>query len=105
MAQVKEPYSVVGYLAQRLDVPRLLKLVPPDCESGGGHSKDYLWSAFNICEGNIFTFHIEKKKKYIYMYVFLYLSAMPTDNPCYVAVYFVLTLKRDMYKVLAWRTK
>lgn len=77
MAQVKEPYSVVGYLAQRLDVPRLLKLVPPDCESGGGHSKDYLWSAFNICEGNIFTFHIEKKKNiYICMSFYIFLPCL-----------------------------
>ncbi|CAG5135148.1 unnamed protein product [Candidula unifasciata] len=49
VAQVKEPYSVVGYLAQRLNLPKLLKVTPPDCETPD-ELKDYKWTAFDICQ-------------------------------------------------------
>ncbi|BFZ05618.1 hypothetical protein BsWGS_08657 [Bradybaena similaris] len=49
VAQVKEPYSVVGYLAQRMNLPKLLKITPPDSDSPRD-IKDHQWSAFDICE-------------------------------------------------------
>ncbi|KAK3815482.1 MAG: hypothetical protein J3Q66DRAFT_344864 [Benniella sp.] len=45
VAQVQEPYSVVQYLAMRVNLPRLLKLDPPPTYGG-----PFRWSAFNICE-------------------------------------------------------
>ncbi|GJJ79052.1 large subunit GTPase 1 [Entomortierella parvispora] len=46
IAQVQEPYSVVQYLAQRVNLPRLLKLDPPPTYEFG----PFRWSAFRICE-------------------------------------------------------
>ncbi|KAF9966314.1 Guanine nucleotide-binding-like protein 1 [Mortierella alpina] len=46
IAQVQEPYSVVQYLAMRVNVPRLLKLDPPPSYERG----PFRWSAFAICE-------------------------------------------------------
>ncbi|KAF9938979.1 Guanine nucleotide-binding-like protein 1 [Modicella reniformis] len=46
IAQVQEPYSVVQYLAMRVNVPRLLKLDPPPSYEHG----PFRWSAFGICE-------------------------------------------------------
>ncbi|XP_013073430.2 guanine nucleotide-binding protein-like 1 [Biomphalaria glabrata] len=52
VAQVREPYSVVGFLAQRIDIPKLLKLSPPDMSSveKDEESGQLLWSAHDICE-------------------------------------------------------
>ncbi|KAG0261415.1 Guanine nucleotide-binding-like protein 1 [Actinomortierella ambigua] len=46
VAQVQEPYSVVGFLAERVHVPRLLRLDPPPHYDMG----PFRWSAFAICE-------------------------------------------------------
>ncbi|KAF9405971.1 Ferrous iron transport protein B, partial [Entomortierella beljakovae] len=46
IAQVQEPYSVVQYLAERVNIPRLLKLDPPPTYERG----PFRWSAFGICE-------------------------------------------------------
>ncbi|KAG0236074.1 Guanine nucleotide-binding-like protein 1 [Actinomortierella wolfii] len=46
VAQVQEPYSVVGYLAERVHLPRLLRLDPPPYYDRG----PFRWSAFAICE-------------------------------------------------------
>ncbi|KAF9346945.1 Guanine nucleotide-binding-like protein 1 [Mortierella sp. AD094] len=46
IAQVQEPYSVVQYLAMRVNLPRLLKLDPPPSYERG----PFRWSAFGICE-------------------------------------------------------
>ncbi|KAF8953577.1 Guanine nucleotide-binding-like protein 1 [Entomortierella lignicola] len=46
IAQVQEPYSVVQYLAMRVNIPRLLKLDPPPSYERG----PFRWSAFAICE-------------------------------------------------------
>ncbi|KAI7818735.1 hypothetical protein BC939DRAFT_531828 [Gamsiella multidivaricata] len=46
IAQVQEPYSVVQYLAMRVNIPRLLKLDPPPSYERG----PFRWSAFGICE-------------------------------------------------------
>jgi len=42
IAQVREPFSIVHYLAQRLDIPQMLNLeLPEDAE---------FWSAWSVCE-------------------------------------------------------
>lgn len=41
IAQVREPYTTVKYLAERLDLPRLLKIQHPE--------NDDTWSAMDIC--------------------------------------------------------
>ncbi|KAG0030840.1 Guanine nucleotide-binding-like protein 1 [Podila clonocystis] len=46
IAQVQEPYSVVDYLARRVNLYRLLKLDPPPNYERG----PFRWSAFGICE-------------------------------------------------------
>ncbi|XP_059149227.1 guanine nucleotide-binding protein-like 1 [Physella acuta] len=51
VAQVREPYSVVGYLAKRLDIPKLLKLTPPDLSYLEVEARSqYQWTAHDICE-------------------------------------------------------
>ncbi|XP_076342492.1 nucleostemin 4 isoform X2 [Tachypleus tridentatus] len=49
IAQVREPYSVVMYLAQRVPVTDILKLQHPNQE-GNMASQPEPWSAFDICE-------------------------------------------------------
>ncbi|KAF9996327.1 Guanine nucleotide-binding-like protein 1 [Entomortierella chlamydospora] len=46
IAQVQEPYSVVQYLAMRINLPRLLKLDPPPNYERG----PFRWSAYGVCE-------------------------------------------------------
>lgn len=43
IAQVREPYTTVKFLAERLDLPKLLRLPHPD--------NDSTWSAIDICDG------------------------------------------------------
>ncbi|XP_025111798.1 guanine nucleotide-binding protein-like 1 isoform X1 [Pomacea canaliculata] len=53
IAQVRDPYSAVGYLAQRLDLPKLLHLSHPDQEQSHRPSEpqqELPWSALDICE-------------------------------------------------------
>ncbi|XP_076436315.1 guanine nucleotide-binding protein-like 1 [Babylonia areolata] len=53
IAQVREPYSTVGYLAQRLDLPTLLHLTHPEMAGkppSAARSKVVKWSAFDVCE-------------------------------------------------------
>ena len=47
IAQVREPYSTVGYIAERLDIPRLLKLKHPEDEE----KRTVKWTAMDICYG------------------------------------------------------
>ena len=42
IAQVKEPYSCVKYIAERVDIVKLLNLKHPEKKS--------IWSAWDICE-------------------------------------------------------
>jgi len=44
VAQVQEPYTVVGYLAQRLNLPKILRIEHPDGDGGG------VWTAMDICD-------------------------------------------------------
>lgn len=46
IAQLREPYSAVQYLAERLDLPNMLKLQHPE--------QDEEWSAMDICDGTVF---------------------------------------------------
>lgn len=48
IAQVREPYSTVGYLAERLNLPTLLRIKPLDEDV---EDNSYKWSAMDICEG------------------------------------------------------
>ena len=53
IAQVREPYSSVEYLARRVPLPKLLRLRHPDDE-GQQHEQrrtDLPWSAMDICYG------------------------------------------------------
>ncbi|KAJ3029072.1 UNVERIFIED_CONTAM: Guanine nucleotide-binding-like protein 1 [Siphonaria sp. JEL0065] len=68
IAQVQEPYSAVQYLAERVRIEEVLRLVPPvettysghygRGERGGEHAREerqaaldtYQWSAWDICE-------------------------------------------------------
>lgn len=47
IAQLREPYSAIQYIAERVDLPGILKLQPPD-GAGDTHKP---WSAFDLCEG------------------------------------------------------
>ncbi|KAH6945059.1 hypothetical protein HPB50_006980 [Hyalomma asiaticum] len=46
IAQLREPYSAIQYIAERLDLPGILKLQPLD-GAGDTHKP---WSAFDLCE-------------------------------------------------------
>lgn len=47
IAQLREPFSAVQYLAERLDLPNLLKLQHPE--------QDEEWSAMDVCDGTVFV--------------------------------------------------
>ncbi|KAK2165506.1 hypothetical protein LSH36_49g06051 [Paralvinella palmiformis] len=49
IAQVREPYSAVQYLAERIPLPELLHVRHPEDEKGDS-AKEYRWSAFDICD-------------------------------------------------------
>lgn len=46
IAQLREPYSAIQFLAERVDIPSILKLQPPE-GAGDSHKP---WSAFDLCE-------------------------------------------------------
>lgn len=43
IAQVREPYTTVKFLAERMDLPKLLRISHPE--------NDDTWSAMDICDG------------------------------------------------------
>lgn len=45
IAQVREPFSSVQFIAERLDLPHLLKLQHPE--------GDDEWSAMDVCDGTV----------------------------------------------------
>ena len=49
IAQVREPYTSVMYLAQRLPLVQLLQLKHPEAEAG--EQKEHKWSADDVCCG------------------------------------------------------
>ena len=52
IAQVREPYSAIAYLGQRLNLPNLLRLQQPECNTHQRGLGETEWSAMDICEGN-----------------------------------------------------
>ena len=52
IAQVREPYSAIAYLGQRLNLPKLLRLQQPECNTHQQGLEESEWSAMDICEGN-----------------------------------------------------
>lgn len=44
IAQLREPFSSVQYLAERVDLIKLLRISHPE--------EDDSWSAMDICDGN-----------------------------------------------------
>ena len=48
IAHLREPYSTVGYLSQRIPVPKILRLEHPNQE--GNKVVDHQWSAYDICQ-------------------------------------------------------
>ena len=56
IAQVREPYSVVGYLAVCTPLEKVLNLVHPKITEAQENDEDIPegleWSAWDICDGN-----------------------------------------------------
>ena len=54
IAQVREPYSVVGYLAACTPLEKVLNLVHPKIAQAKDDNvpEDIQWSAWDICDGN-----------------------------------------------------
>ncbi|KAJ8039385.1 Guanine nucleotide-binding protein-like 1 [Holothuria leucospilota] len=50
IAQVREPYTPVGYLAQRIPLVRILKITHPDMDDSPASSSNPQWSAYDICD-------------------------------------------------------
>ena len=53
IAQVQEPYTAVGYLAQRVNLVPILKIKHPLYGNKPGKEELEEWSAWDICEGKI----------------------------------------------------
>ena len=52
VCQVREPYTSVKFLAERIPVVKLLKIKHPELDPNEKSSTDELkWSAYNICDG------------------------------------------------------
>ena len=56
IAQVREPYTAVGFLAQRLPLQQLLALNHPESErkpheTDADVDEHLQWSAMDVCEG------------------------------------------------------
>ena len=52
IAQVREPFTIVGYLAERVPLVEILKLKhPSEEEEEGGASATHEWTAWDICDG------------------------------------------------------
>lgn len=51
IAQLREPYSAISFLGQRINLPNILKLRHPELESFE-RGEEIKWSAYDICEGN-----------------------------------------------------
>lgn len=53
IAQLREPYTSIKYLAERIPVINLLKLKHPNDESKHETtSKTNQWTTYDICDGN-----------------------------------------------------
>lgn len=63
IAQVREPFSTVQYIAERMDLPKLLKLQHPE--------GDDEWSAMDVCDGIDLTSEMPFTSIYLYSFFFL----------------------------------
>lgn len=48
IAQLREPYSAIQYISQRIDVPKILSINHPEAKKGSSEGLE--WSAYDICE-------------------------------------------------------
>ena len=67
VAQVREPYSAIAYLGQRLNLPMLLRLQHPEYNTQQQDLGESEWSAMDICEGNQQIFEHCKALTFIYI--------------------------------------
>ena len=52
VAQVREPYTAVGYLAERIPLISLLSLHHPDYGKEEGETEEK-WTAWSVCDGRL----------------------------------------------------
>lgn len=50
IAQLREPYSAIQYMAQRIDIPKILKLSHQDPDPDLRDGAEQQWSAYDVCE-------------------------------------------------------
>ncbi|XP_011662680.2 guanine nucleotide-binding protein-like 1 [Strongylocentrotus purpuratus] len=50
VAQVQEPYTAVGYLAQRIPLTQILRIRHPEADGSPEGASGAHWTAFDICE-------------------------------------------------------
>lgn len=50
ISQLREPYSAISFLAQRIPLQNILNLKHPEIDSLE-QGNDVKWSAYDICEG------------------------------------------------------
>ena len=50
IAQLREPYSAIQYMAQRIDIPKILKLTHPDPDTDLREGEEQQWTAYDVCE-------------------------------------------------------
>ena len=55
VAQVREPYTAVGYLAERAPLTSLLGLDPVRGEGEEVEEEEEGWTAWGVCEGQLFA--------------------------------------------------
>ena len=51
IAQVQEPYTAVGFLAQRIPLIQILKIKHPEEVTTPEGAANTKWSAWDICDG------------------------------------------------------
>lgn len=50
IAQLREPYSAVGFLAQRIPLQNILNLKHPESDYND-QDNEIKWSSYDICDG------------------------------------------------------
>ncbi|XP_071495914.1 guanine nucleotide-binding protein-like 1 [Diadema antillarum] len=50
VAQVQEPYTAIGYLAQRIPLTQILRIKHPDAGGSPEGASGSQWSAYDVCE-------------------------------------------------------
>ena len=62
VAQVQEPYTAVGYLAQRIPLIQILKVKHPEEDPSPEGAANVKWSAWDICDGK---FDVNSEQFYV----------------------------------------